>query len=380
MYVDLIINDILYFMLYSAVTTVAIIACCYLLFGRANVFAPDVTPQPRLRYCTAAFIGVLALTHFWYLPILWLSSNDDVKLWYNCSSFLDYILFVPLVIAMLLTLLQDRRRPLWPAVVAAVPFAAGLLYYVITRDEALVPLFHVYEALLALGVIAYMVIAVKQYGRWLRDNYADLEHKEIWDSLIVAAVLLLFFVIYSNEVESRAFFYLIQVNSLLLICFLVWRVETLSDLGASLPVTNDEAPDDTPDETEAVEEQEDQNLPTPPAILNNIGELLHQHCIAPQLYLQHDLTLSQLAKAIGTNRYYLSQYFSANGTTYNAYINGLRINHFVDLYREAVAARRTFTAQQLANESGYRSYSTFSLAFKQRMGQNVTSWMRDSSI
>jgi hypothetical protein len=24
-----------------------------------------------------------------------------------------------------------------------------------------------------------MVVAVRQYGRWLRDNYADLEHKEV---------------------------------------------------------------------------------------------------------------------------------------------------------------------------------------------------------
>ena len=40
-----------------------------------------------------------------------------------------------------------------------------------------------------------------------------------------------------------------------------------------------------------------------------------------------------------------------------------------------MAAGRDFTAQQLASESGYRSYRTFSLAFKQRMGQSVTEWM-----
>ena len=98
-----------------------------------------------------------------------------------------------------------------------------------------------------------------------------------------------------------------------------------------------------------------------------------------QLYLQHDLTLQQLAKAVGINRYYLSQYFSSQGTTYNAYINNLRIQHFIRLYRDALATRRPFTTKQLASDSGYRSYSTFSLAFKQLMGQNVTEWMRDSA-
>ena len=107
-----------------------------------------------------------------------------------------------------------------------------------------------------------------------------------------------------------------------------------------------------------------------------MGQLLQQHCIDTRLYLQNDLTISQLAKAIGTNRYYLSQYFSGKDITYNAYINDLRIQHFMRLYREAVATHRSFTAQQLAHESGYRSYSTFGIAFKQRTGQTVTVWMR----
>ena len=105
--------------------------------------------------------------------------------------------------------------------------------------------------------------------------------------------------------------------------------------------------------------------------------MLQKYCIDTQLYLQHDLTLSQLAHAIGTNRTYLTNYFIHEGITYNAYINELRINHFINLYREAVAAERSITAQQLAHDSGYRSYSTFGLAFKQRIGQTVTAWMHN---
>ncbi|MBR1503822.1 MAG: AraC family transcriptional regulator [Prevotella sp.] len=33
----------------------------------------------------------------------------------------------------------------------------------------------------------------------------------------------------------------------------------------------------------------------------------------------------------------------------------------------------------MANESGYRSYSTFSLAFKQRTGLSVTAWIRNTN-
>ena len=56
----------------------------------------------------------------------------------------------------------------------------------------------------------------------------------------------------------------------------------------------------------------------------------------------------------------------------------LRINHFTELYRKAAAEGKPVAiAQEMALESGYHSYSTFSLAFKQRMGQTATVWMRD---
>jgi AraC-like DNA-binding protein len=82
---------------------------------------------------------------------------------------------------------------------------------------------------------------------------------------------------------------------------------------------------------------------------------------------------------IGTNRSYLSQYFSRQGITYNTYINNLRINHFISRYQELASTQQSFTVQELASESGYRSYSTFSLAFKQRTGQSVSAWMRDTA-
>ena len=112
--------------------------------------------------------------------------------------------------------------------------------------------------------------------------------------------------------------------------------------------------------------------------LSHIEQLLREHCVTEQLYLKHDLTLQQLAQAIGTNRTYLSQYFSRQSITYNTYINNLRINHFINRYLEVTTAGESITAQQLASESGYSSYSTFSTAFKQRTGLSVTVWMRNT--
>ena len=382
-------DNVLFYMLYAAVTALSLIACVYLLFRRGNAFAPDVTPPLRLRRWTAALFASMALAHLWYLPIAFSTSIEAVKLIYFIGGLLDYMTLMPLTIIVLLTMLQDRRRPLWPVAVMMAPLVVGIAWSIANRSEVLLPAYYVYLLLLGIGLIIYMVRAVRQYGRWLRDNYADLEHKEVGQSFVVLSVILLFCVIYISGLCGPAYKYIVQVGSVVLTGYLLWRVETLSDLSlsqtSSYPITEEETTTTGKEEIATTEKEEavatgnmeDNGLPQ--TIHDGIEPLLQQHCIDTQLYLQHDLTLQQLAKAIGTNRYYLSQYFSNQGMTYNAYINNLRINHFVSLYQEAVASQRSFTAQQLAFDSGYHSYSTFSLAFKQRMGQNVTTWMRDTA-
>ena len=358
---------ILLFMLYGAGTITALIACLYLLLRRGNAFAPDVTSPLRLRRWTAAFFAILALGHLWYLPAAIFNSPDAIMLSLLIGGLLDCMTAIPLAAIIMLCMLQDRRRPLWPVFLLTVPLVVILVVSIATRSYALIPAAHIYFLLLGIGFIIYMVREVRQYGRWLRDNYADLEHKEVWQSFVVLAAILLTFGFYVSGAGGMAYEYIIQVCGLMLICYLLWRVETLSDLSQSGGQTvQDLAQEPVPMTAETT---------TP----DDIGPLLQQYCVDTKLYLQHDLTVAQLAQTIGTNRTYLGQYFARQDTTYNAYINNLRINHFISLYREAVAAQRPFSAKNLANDSGYRSYSTFSLAFKQRMGQSVTAWMQQSA-
>lgn len=65
-----------------------------------------------------------------------------------------------------------------------------------------------------------MVRATRQYGRWLRDNYADMEHKEVWQSLVVLGIILLAFCFYAFELQDSFYKYATQVNVIILTCFL----------------------------------------------------------------------------------------------------------------------------------------------------------------
>ncbi len=368
-------NILLLFMLYGAGTMTAVIACIYLLC-KDNAFAPNVISPVHLRWWTAIFFAFFALSHIWYLPTAVLTSRDDIMLCYLIGGLLDLMTIFPLAFIIFIRMLQDQRRPIWPPFVMMAPPVIGTLVCIVTRSETLIPTLRIYLLLMGICITIYMIHAVRQYGSWLRDNHAELEHKEMWQSYLVLADIMLMVAFYSCGFSGLVYEYIIQVWGIVLLCHLLWRVETLSDLSISKPIATEE-------ETVATEgiESDDEHQASSAIstdIRDDIKILLQQHCVDTQLYLQHGLTVTQLTQAIGTNRFYLGQYFSQQGTTYNAYINDLRINHFVNLYREYLAAHRLISAKQLASESGYRSYSTFSLAFKQRMGQSLTAWISET--
>ena len=331
-------------------------ACCYLLFRRSNGIAPDITPPVRLRRWTAAFFAAIALCHLWYLPTYFLTSPDDMMLGSLIAGLLDSMTVIPLAIVILLVMLQDRRRPLWPVALMVAPLIAGNVWGIAACSYALLPVLFVYFLLMWLGLIIYMVREVRRYGRWLRDNYADLEHKEVWQSFVVLAIILLVYAIYSLDVGELIYEYALDVIIIVLVSYLLWRVETLSDLTLS-QTNHDRSTSDS-------------------LLAKNIGPLLKQHCEDTQLYLQHDISLSQLATLIGINRSYLSKHFALQGITYNAYINGLRIQHFINLYHESAATHQPVSAQQLAYQSGFRNYKTFNAAFKKIMEMTATEWMQ----
>lgn len=368
---DQIRDDTLFGMLYAVVSALFLVACFYLLFRQGNAFARDVTPSVRLRRWTAAYFGATALCRLWYMQIFFLTSVEDIVVTDLIGGLLDSVV-VPLVIIVMLNMLQDRRRPLWPIALMIVPLVVGAVFNIATLSYTVVPMLYVYLLLLCVGITIYMVRATRQYGRWLRDNYADLEHKEVWQSFVVLAIILLAYAIYLLDAGELIYEFAMEVINIVLICYLLWRVETLNDLSTSSESEDDD--DLSSSKGLSQTNRERSTLGTLP--VKNIGTLLKQYCEEPQLYLQHDLTLLQLAKAVGTNRFYLSQYFSSQGLTYNAYINNLRIDHFVSSYREAVGAQRPFTAQQLAQESGYRSYSTFCRVIKGKTGKSVSAWIK----
>ena len=366
--------SILYLLLHGAGTAVSVVLCLYLLLCPGKAIAPDIKSPARLRRWAAALFGVMAMAHVWWI-LFYTYSNDNCSVIYGLLVANDCMVLPPVFVGTLLTMLQDRHRPLWPIFVVMTPCAVIAVLQIAMPSVDLTTPNKIYGLVLAAAFIIYMVVAVRQYGRWLRDNYADLEHKEVWISLtlLIGLMLLLMSYEYTDNYVMNTIAHIIGFP---LAGLLLWRVDTLKDLSTDSLTPRSAEGDVRPSKRPAMPLCEAKN-PSPNGEASHIGQLLAKHCEDAQLYLQTDLTLSQLSVTVGVNRYYLSQYFASQGTSYYEYIHDLRVRHFIARYRESAASDKPLSAQHLAQESGYHSYSTFSAAFKRRMHKSVNAWIHE---
>ena len=235
MYEYLGLQDVFFIMLYGMAGFFALLACLYLLFRRGNAFVgEEVKSSLRIRRWTAALMAAMAASHVWWyvIGVYWLA--DDWVVRTITVIMLDHATLVPLVMGVLLALLQDRRRPLWPWLVVQAPVVADGIVGIVQRDMFCgFELPHYWQLGVAVAFVVYYIFALRQYGRWLLDNYADLERKEVWQSLAFAIVVLLAYAIYTSNAGELMREYLSQVITIVVIAFLLWRVETLQELEES---------------------------------------------------------------------------------------------------------------------------------------------------
>jgi AraC-like DNA-binding protein len=216
-------------MFYGGTALMALIACIYLCLRRGNAFAADVTPPMQLRRWAAAFFALAFLSHVWWL-LFYIYSNNYNSVACLVVAVIDYLGLLVSIAGTLFAMLQDRKRPIWPMVVAMIPYAVLLTMNVVFPDHHFLYIAIIYLMMVFVLFSVYMVYAVRQYRHWLRDNYADLEHKEVWASHVLIIAILLLFTFGEVEGISLTISFLVQFLELPLFWFLLWRVETMPQL------------------------------------------------------------------------------------------------------------------------------------------------------
>lgn len=98
-----------------------------------------------------------------------------------------------------------------------------------------------------------------------------------------------------------------------------------------------------------------------------------------KLFLNPELTLTQLAEALAVHPHHLSQVInSQEAKTFYDFINTWRVNQFKKIAAEP--ANQKYTLLALAFECGFNSKTAFYRNFKNLTGQSPTQYLKEQHI
>ena len=141
--------------------------------------------------------------------------------------------------------------------------------------------------------------------------------------------------------------------------------------------------ENNPEENNAIENQNptEENLLTDASYTSPYHEILLNMNIEniiseKQYYMESDLTLQKLARYLGTNRQYLSNYINQEKhKTFYEYINDFRLEEAKKLL-EINNSNHSYSIEEIATLSGFNSYTTFLRSFKKKYGQSPSDYLK----
>lgn len=212
---------------------------------------------------------------------------------------------------------------------------------------ALIAFFVVY----GVAVFAMTLRGIPKYDRFLREHYSYTENLDLrWLYIVLYTFLALMFCyavcsVFDTLVGDSIY----VVGSIICwswICYCITRQKLVLD------------------ELRAVEDSKE-TAESEGNELIDLSEAVRKLFVEPQLYLNASLSLSDMAKAICTNRTYLSRYLNETlGITFYDYVNGLRIEHAKAL----IESSPDVAIMTIAQIAGFNSYSTFRRTFIAKYG------------
>ena len=234
-------------------------------------------------------------------------------------------------------------------VITSIPVLALFTVYVIWPSRTMMYIYITFIFAYGIHACVYTWGKARRYVRYIRENYSNIDDFDItWMKYVFIFAIL----------EQTTYFIVSLYDNLLveilyyISAFAMWHMAfrySMSLRPIAIVETKVKEPTDAPSSY---------------AFAGNIEEIVESKA----LYLNKDLTLSDLVKAVGTNRTYLSDYFSNHKhTTFYDYINELRI---VKKAVPLIQQHPEYTMEFIAAESGFNSLSTFRRAFVKLKGMS----------
>lgn len=311
-------------------------------------------PVPHLHSVIGKMMIPWGLTYVVYLPYIYLNINGIP--WRDHAYIVITMLTVVICMstiswAYVACLQQGVRQRIMQPVLLLMPVVL-MVWYAVSSDQMVRTAFRVVCISEMVLLIGYYVVLYRGFVRDIKENYSSVSKRmfhALWAQWIASAILLASFLM-SSFYPSPLWDMVNFVTNLFTLGIFVYTSEHLMPLPEKVE--------------ETVEEEEYEDI--------DIAKALRDKCEAALLFCNPELSLHDLALALGTNRTYLSRWFTINDTTFYHYINGLRVEHAGYLLRNT-----SQPISQVLTDAGFASKTTFRKYFLSHYGCSPTEYRKD---
>lgn len=240
------------------------------------------------------------------------------------------------------------------------PYLVAIVLYALTESVWLYHGIFIYTVLYGIGFLVYIYRSVKRYNRMLSENYSNIEFLHVNWLLEVVVMLVATFVAWTISCYFTSWI----VDSCYQLLLLGMWVVTLYHADRQQTPTLEQ----TSSATSA-------KMPSDGVLSGALVVKLDNLLVEEKIWRNPQLTLSDLAVAVGTNRTYLSNYLNHSlNTTFYDYINGYRLEAALKVLDDPAS---TATMVEIAESCGFNSISTFRRVFVRAKGCSLAEYRQN---
>lgn len=322
-------------------------------------------PVPHVHEALGKLFIPWGMTYLIFLPCMYLQITGDERT--------DYVYAVTNMLTALMTFsvtswsymayLQQgvRQKVLQPLILLAPAFLT--VWYAATPTEGILFAFNGIFAVEWMLMVGYYIVLYRRFAHDLKVNYSSISRSMLHGLHMQWAVSFLTLVVFTLCITFDSLLW--NSIDILVNIFAASVFIYTSEHMMPIPDRDDDVSTATAvSQAPATPSDENAELPFDSVGQGvNIAGALRSECEAKLLYCNPELTLADLALAIGTNRTYLSKWFVEHDTTFYNYINGLRID-----YAGQLLLSTDYAVTLIQLKSGFVNKSTFRKYFMDRYG------------
>ena len=347
----------------SSVFVILPLLACLFWFLR---FAVHHRRSDAAKRTLTVFFGICTVLYLCHAIFFFLYSETGLPtpiegLWATCS-----LSVYPLYFLYICRLTAQTVSPRKLTII----FAPGLLVAIavfVWNNEATDTIRQAVTALQVLSVVVFGSLRLRTFDRNITELYAETEDKNVHPvRILLLAVMLISLISFVLNILGREYFIATQWTIVIALGLMTALLFMLGEIGYKRSFRVDQFLADNPEETVSDVSAEPGEL----------GAKIERLMITEAYYLHKNVTLTDVAREVGSCRTYVSNYINQQmHCSFSDYVNRLRVEHakMVIMQHERHGGESKFSV--IALSVGFTNEQSFYRNFRKHAGMTPNAWL-----